>query len=303
MDDNTAFPPPVPPRRARVKRQPAEQAEAVETTFGEITSRVVVNDTTVNPLRRRKPAAAFSPWKSVQSVLSVALVVATLFTMWTPANLFSNTLMESMFSALNRAPERTDVPTTTPSPRPRIGLVAGHWGNDSGSVCADGLTEVTLNLKIATLVQEILVKEGYDVDLLKEFDKRLREYQALALISIHNDSCDYVNDQATGFKVAAAPSTIFPEKATRLTACLSQRYKTITGMAFHYNTVTRDMTEYHAFNEIHSNTTAAIIETGFMNLDRDILVNRTDLVAKGVASGILCFVRNEDVPSVPVVTP
>jgi hypothetical protein len=150
------------------------------------------------------------------------------------------------------------------------------------------------------MVQEILVNEGYEVDLLKEFDPRLNDYRALALVSIHNDSCVYVNDQATGYKVAAAPSSRFPEKATRLTACLSQRYKAITGMSFHYNTVTRDMTEYHAFNEIHSDTTAAIIETGFMNLDREILVNRTDVVATGVASGILCYVRNEDIPNVPV---
>ena len=257
--------------------------------------------------RRGQASGDYSPWKAVQSVLSVALVVATLFTMWTPANLFSNNLMESMFQAMEPRVQVPDLPTATASPRPRIGLVAGHWGNegegDPGAVCPDGLTEVSINLKIATLVQEILINEGYEVDLLKEFDRRLSEYRALALVSIHNDSCTYVNDQATGYKVAAAASSIFPEKATRLTACMSQRYKAVTGMSFHYNTVTRDMTEYHAFNEIHSDTTAAIIETGFMNLDREILTNRTDVVARGVASGILCFVRNEDIPNVPVLEP
>jgi N-acetylmuramoyl-L-alanine amidase len=53
------------------------------------------------------------------------------------------------------------------------------------------------------------------------------------------------------------------------------------------------MTNYHAFNEINSDTPAAIIEIGFMNLDREILTQHQDVIAKGIASGILCFVRNE----------
>ena len=34
---------------------------------------------------------------------------------------------------------------------------------------------------------------------------------------------------------------------------LNKRYQQITGLQFHYNTVTNDMTEYHAFGEIHGN--------------------------------------------------
>lgn len=252
---------------------------------------------------RRRVERSFSVWKALQSVFSVALLMATLFTLWTPANVFSNDMMDRMIAAMQPADPNGAVTLPTSSPRPRIGLVAGHWGNDSGAVCADGLTEESVNVKITSMVQELLFKEGYDVDVLQEFDDRLTGYRSLALISIHNDSCDYINDQATGFKVAATLSSAFPERASRLTACLSQRYQAATGMSFHYNTVTRDMTEYHAFNEIHTDTTAAIIETGFLNLDRETLTNRTDLVAQGVASGILCFIRNEDVPTAPVSTP
>jgi N-acetylmuramoyl-L-alanine amidase len=291
MNENVSFPPPVPPRRARAQPTDTVQVEAPGAA---------------RPVRRaRRSTNTFSAWKALETVFSVALVVATLFTLWTPHNLFSNDFFNRMFQAMQPQAEPVVLPTSTASPKPRIGLVAGHWGNgqDTGAVCADGLTEVSLNLKIATLTQSILVKEGYEVDLLKEFDTRLTEYKALALVSIHNDSCQYVNDQATGFKVAAAKSSLFPEKSTRLTACLSQRYQAITGMPFHYGSLTTDMTDYHAFNEIHSDTTAAIIETGFMNLDRDKLVNHTDQVAEGVASGILCFVRNENVPQVPTVQP
>ena len=53
------------------------------------------------------------------------------------------------------------------------------------------------------------------------------------------------------------------------------------------------MTFYHAYREIAPDTAAAIIEVGFMNLDRDMLVNHPDLVAQGITDGILCYVFQE----------
>jgi len=244
------------------------------------------------PTPRKTPGIFGTLW----SIVTVALVMATLFTLWTPANLFSNQLLDNMFQAWQANPTLT-YPTPTPVPRPRIGIVAGHWGNDPGSVCSDGLTEMEVNLDIATRVQQKLRADGFEVDLLQEFDPKLNEYQALALVSIHNDSCDYVNDEATGFKVAAAASSAYPEKAERLSACMIDRYSKITGLKNHPNTITTDMTQYHTFREINSNTTAAIIETGFLNLDRRILTEQPDLIADGVTQGILCFVRNEPVVS------
>ena len=141
------------------------------------------------------------------------------------------------------------------------------------------------------------------MDLLNEFDPRLANYKAAVLVSIHNDSCEYINDQATGFKVAAAQASTNPDRATRLTACLSDRYAKTTGLRFHYNSVTKDMTDYHAFSEIDPSTTAAIIETGFLNLDRKILTEHPDLIAQGVTNGILCFLRNEDIPVTATPTP
>jgi N-acetylmuramoyl-L-alanine amidase len=239
----------------------------------------------------RKNPGVFS---TIWSIVTVALVMATLFTLWTPANLFSNELLDNMFQAWQANPTAT-FPTPTAAPRPRVGIVAGHWGNDPGAVCPDGLTEMDVNLVIATLVQQNLRAEGYEVDLLQEFDEKLNEYQALALVSIHNDSCDYINDEATGFKVAAAASSAYPEKAERLSACLIERYAQTTGLRFHANTITGDMTQYHTFREINSDTTAAIIETGFLNLDRRILTEQPELIAEGVTRGILCYIRNEPI--------
>jgi len=239
----------------------------------------------------------FSIWWALQTVIFTAMITAFLLTMWTPANLFSDQLLTQIqFSIPSyETPAGNHLLTPTSVPKARIGIVAGHWGNDSGAVCPDGLTEADVNLRIATLVKQYLLKEGYQVDLLQEFDKRLSLYQAIALVSIHNDSCDFINDDATGFKVAAAMNSPFPEKTERLSTCMIQRYQAITGMKFHYNTITPDMTSYHAFNEISSSTTAVIIETGFLNLDRQILTEHPDVIAKGITAGILCYVRNEPV--------
>jgi N-acetylmuramoyl-L-alanine amidase len=175
----------------------------------------------------------------------------------------------------------------------RIGIVSGHRGNDSGTVCQDGLTEAQVNFDIATRVAELLRTQGYTVDVLDEFDPRLKGYRAITLLSIHADSCTYINDMATGFKVARVYDSMMPEEEDRLVACISARYKAYTGLRFDANTVTADMTKYHTFYEINPQTPAAIIETGFLYLDRDILTHKPELVAQGIYDGILCFLNNE----------
>lgn len=254
-----------------------------------------------NPSRaarvRARRSGQFSFWSALTSVVTAAVVIATLFTMWTPANLFSNQMFSELMQAWRNNPTLSSV-TPTPLPLPIIGIVSGHTGNDSGAVCADGLTEESVNRTIATLVQAKLVAEGYQVDLLDEFDDRLDGYRGQVLVSIHNDSCEYINDEATGFKVAAASSTSYPEKAARLRDCLVDRYQKATGLPYHLSTITPDMSSYHTFREIHAETTAAIIETGFLFLDRQMLTGHPDLVADGVAAGILCYMRNESVSPV-----
>lgn len=232
------------------------------------------------------------------STIGVAIFVATLFTAWTPDSLFASNLQEQLRTLLT---PQTGVETgLTPLPQIRIGIVSGHMGNDSGAVCTDengvvNLTEADVNFEIASRVRERLASQGYQVDLLNEFDTRLNGYRAVALVSIHNDSCEYINEAATGFKVAASLETRDVNRAQRLTACLINRYQSLTGLFFHANSITPDMTEYHAFSEIDPNTITAIIETGFLNLDREILTEQTDLVAEGVTQGILCFINNESV--------
>jgi len=230
--------------------------------------------------------------------VGVAILLATLFTAWTPNSLFASNLQDQLYLILT--PQAAPNTVNTPQPQLRIGIVAGHNGNDSGAVCVDengevDLKEADVNLEIANLVQKSLEAQGIQVDLLNEFDTRLNGYRAVALVSIHNDSCEYVNDQATGFKVASSLETRDVNRAQRLTACLVDRYERTTGLTFHEGSITGDMREYHAFSEIDPNTITAIIETGFLYLDRKILTNETARIAEGVTQGILCFINNENV--------
>jgi N-acetylmuramoyl-L-alanine amidase len=264
--------------------------------------------TTSEPVENTSPNPKGSTggmFRQLETVIVVAFVIATLFTAWTEPGLLPGGLSEKISNALTvqRMTPQPGMLSATPHVTPRIGIVAGHSGNDSGAVCSDalgGFREVDINLNVASLVREKLIGQGYNVDLLAEFDPRLIDYHAQALVSIHADSCEYINDQATGFKVAAAISTMYPEQAQRLTSCLVNRYAAITGLQSHPGSVTGDMSNYHAFNEINPDTPAASIETGFMNLDRQILTEKPDLIADGIASGILCFVRNEDVNATQV---
>jgi N-acetylmuramoyl-L-alanine amidase len=183
-------------------------------------------------------------------------------------------------------PPRPIVGRLTQSPGPiRIGIIAGHKGNDSGAVCADGLTEVEVNENIAVRVVSAMQTRGIAADLLTEFDPRLDGYVATALISIHADSCDYINDLATGFKISGSGLT----DSSSLSICVEEAYRQATQMSYHANTITPDMTNYQAFRRISSGVPAIIIEVGFMNLDRPMLTEQPDRVAGGITAGIWCY--------------
>jgi N-acetylmuramoyl-L-alanine amidase len=253
------------------------------------------------PLRDNRPVRV-NMLQHLWFVISVGAVLATLFTAWTPLGLMPLGLKERIVGFFS-PPDSSlaGLPTPTARPRPRIGIVAGHYKADTGFVCADGLQEVDVNLDIATRVKERLSGEGYEVELLDEYDDRLTNFTGLALVSIHADSCDFIDNESTGFKVSASLGSQLPDKANRLVACLTNRYQGVTGMKYRSGSVTPDMTSYHAFHEINPDTVAVIIETGYLNLDRQILTGQPDLIAKGIADGILCYVQNEDliVPDAP----
>lgn len=247
---------------------------------------------------------------SLISISIVACLMATLFTAWIPTWYLPEAVAEPTYVIPDITQQAETVFLPTATVEPRIGIVSGHWSKDPayydpGAVCPEALgniKEVDINHAIATRVQQILVQEGYPVDLLEEFDDNLLSYRALALISIHSDSCEYVNDEAKGFKVAAPLANPNPKNSEILVACIENRYADITNMPLHPGSVTIDMTQYHAFSEIDPDTPAAIIEVGFLNGDNERLRQDQDTLARGVANGIMCFLRGESIIQ-PTTTP
>ncbi len=204
----------------------------------------------------------------------------------------------------------TSAPTLTPTPTiPQVAIVAGHWEqeandgaptvHDSGAVCPDGLREVDITKNVADKTLEILKGRGYHVVLLQEFDPIYQEEPKFApksFLSIHADSCltgaDYA--YATGYKIAHAEPSDNEAEDSRLVTCLTRSYDQVAvkyDKPFNANTITRDMTEYHAFRKIDSTTPAAIIELGFLGQDRDFLVNHQDEMAQGIAKGLDQFLK------------
>jgi N-acetylmuramoyl-L-alanine amidase len=168
-----------------------------------------------------------------------------------------------------------------------IGIVAGHSNNDSGAVCPDGLTEAEVNQAVAEAVVRALNRHGATVDLLQEFDHRLSGYQADAFISIHTDSCEV---DLSGFKVASLEGG--SDASQRLADCLWERYGAVTSLPPQPNTITYDMSRYHAFREISPSTPAAIIEIGFLKGDRAFLTGHPDRAADGIVAGLDCFLQD-----------
>jgi N-acetylmuramoyl-L-alanine amidase len=237
----------------------------------------------------RKPVVRKEVLETAQKVLLVTMVFIALtigYLSWQALRPPGDTTALELPSPL---PTDTLVPTGELPPR--VGIVAGHYGFDSGAICPDGLQEVEINFAIAQRVVTLLKGKGYRAELLGEFDEAIYGYQADAFVSLHADSCDIPG--ASGFKVARVTNSAVPGEEDRLVKCLWDEYEKWTGLARHEDSITPDMRQYHAFRKIDPYTPGAIIEMGFMLDDRNILLYEQDKVARGVASGVICFLEGD----------
>jgi N-acetylmuramoyl-L-alanine amidase len=205
----------------------------------------------------------------------------------------------------------TVVPTIAPTPNwaRTIGIVSGHRGPgqfasyDPGAVCEDGLRENDINFAVASKVVLALRQRGYSVLLLDEFDPRLEDFQAAALVSIHSNTCYNYDPPVSGFLVAKAAAKPAEGPDDQLANCIGTIYGQITGMYWRPG-ATEHMTDYHSFREVHPLTPGAILELGFMRADREKLTNQQDMLAQGITEGILCFLEPDNpfgiLPATPV---
>ncbi|MFN8527924.1 MAG: N-acetylmuramoyl-L-alanine amidase [Anaerolineae bacterium] len=259
--------------------------------------------------RQRPPSVMGGLIRSFILVFAAAGLIATIFTWWTPPRFINETVSQQLSMAMetNSAAEAAPLEISTVIPTPnwalRIGVVSGHRGNDPGAVCDDGLREADVNFSVASQVVDNLRGVGYTVDLLDEFDPRLTNYEAVALVSIHANSCQDYGYQASGFLISAAaarPNTRSVDDL--LVECIARSYQATSGLE-RLPGVTIDMSDYHAFREIGAQTPAAIIELGFLRADRDLLTTRAPELAQAITDGILCFVEPARDVLAPTATP
>jgi N-acetylmuramoyl-L-alanine amidase len=300
-------------RQAAARRQPASQAAADDRTPDSAPPETVVEEQEYSAAedeavpeaprrqRRRKERRVQRTVgilggiiRSFIIIITAAGLTATIFTWWTPSKFITSDVRDELSVALATSIATLE-PTALPTPNwaRRVGIVSGHRGpqNDPGAVCPDGLTEASINEAVSAIVVRNLRGRGYTVDLLDEFDPRLDNYQAAALLSIHANTCQSFGEVVSGYLIAAAAARITSRGTDGLLVdCVSQHYASATGLERREG-VTVDMTDYHTFREIHPHTPAAIIELGFMLADRQILTEGVDTLGRGITDGMICFLE------------
>ena len=234
----------------------------------------------------------FTVFRSVQSIIAVAVLIATFFTLWNPRNILrtpniydlfqSESIIDSVQS--NFSADHSDI---------RIGLLAGHWQNSTGEVCADGTIEVDINQEIAQRLKYSLEENNIQVNLFPEFDLDLLNYEADALIAIYSGSCAANPAPPSGFKIGTSLTAENQEQVNDLAVCLAEKYQSYTRLPFSYEVINPDHASYHIFRDISNSTPAVIIEIGSLSTDRDIITNQSNIVVEGLVSGIACFVENK----------
>ncbi len=191
------------------------------------------------------------------------------------------------------------------TPTQRVGIQAGHWkANEQAAELASlrtstgaegkGWREVDINLDIAKRVVAILEKQqNLFVDLLPSTIPP--QYKADAFVALHGDANS--NTSLSGYKMARSSRSTIPAKDDALLKDISGEYAAATGLHNDPGTITVNMTAYYAFanrgiqHSIASTTPGAILEMGFLTTTKDLnlLRGQPDVVASGIAKGILKF--------------
>lgn len=193
-------------------------------------------------------------------------------------------------------------PVQTPQWLRRIGILSGHRGlgltlnRDPGAVCYDEykrvyLEEETINFAVSTRVVANLEALNFTVDMLDEFDPRLVDYRADALVSIHANSCIDFGEVVSGYIVSKSEARPESGNDVFLRECIALNYAANIPLERSF-IETEDMINNHAWRKIHPLTPGVILEMGFMLADQEILTTQHDLLAHAITMGILCYIEN-----------
>lgn len=198
----------------------------------------------------------------------------------------------------------------------RVGIQSGHLESENVPDEQPGIRrnktgakykkiiERNVNYKVALEVKKILEQEKIynqqtiTVDIIPATVPP--GYVADAFVSIHADGNP--NPNKRGFKLAS-PRRDYGGQSTALESALHTAYAAATQLPEDARATT-NMRGYYAFNwqrylhAVHPLTPSAIIEIGFVTnaADRDVIVAKPEVVARGIADGILAFLKQKSSP-------
>lgn len=206
-------------------------------------------------------------------------------------------------------PTSTPFPTPTPRPEgtpPRVAIQVGHLRSNelpdelarlrgSTGAFAGGISEVEVNEAVANRVAELLRARGIVVDVLPATVPP--SYDADAFVALHADGS--TSTRSRGFKLATPWRA--SQAAIDLMEALRIEYAAATKLPEDY-AITVNMRGYYAFawsrhtHAVARTTPPVILEMGFLTnpTDRDFMTRRADLVATGIANGIIRYLNQRD---------
>lgn len=232
-------------------------------------------------VEKEEPVALFNTGRVLQTVILVAIVLATLFTLWNPYKLFSQ--QEVTQTNLQKNADGTSTEYST------IGILVGHWKVDSGHVCENGIVEADVTEAIANQVSIKLNALGYPVKLLAETDMDLINYRGPALVALYTGSCEDTPENKSGFMIGTTLSTSDLNSSNALAVCMGEIYQASTKLDFTYQIIASDQPAFTLFEMVNPDTPMIYLEMGSLYHDQSVLIENSEKVANGIVNGIQCY--------------
>ena len=199
-------------------------------------------------------------------------------------------------------------PVWNPPGTKRVGLQAGHYEyydapgelfslRRNPGAPGGGRIEWEVTIELARATARMLEERGYEVDVLP-VTVPVR-YRAHAFVAIHADGSE--NTALRGYKLARPNFSSIPAVDDKFREIAYEAYGEVTGLPDNSDYVTGRMRNYYAFNARRYQHAVApgvpqlIYETGFMSnwTDRQLLFNRPEVAALGIAEGISRFLERD----------
>ena len=227
-------------------------------------------------------------FRGVQSVVGIAILTATILTLWNPRSFMKTPDIQDLFQS---ATQEQEILSESVDQVTQIGIVSGHWQDKPGNVCRDGTSEHDVNYGIAYQLQIFLESEGYRVDLFPEFDEALFGYQADALIAVYAGSCEDNPLPPSGFRIGSSLTVENLNAVDTLSTCLAASYQQSTGLPYYFEVVDIDHPSYHIFRDISADTPAVRFEIGALSTNSDLIFKDSGAIVKGISDGLACYLE------------